>query len=758
MADRNRHQDYQNDLLALKGKITELISPDTYGIVPVLTAEDITVLKELYRKVFRSAGAYLNTVRPDDGEEEKRASRACGQVQESILKDLSALEKAKPGQSFADIIHAARTRKVDVTGRQLQTAGYVLSQRYPMTVTDDDGTQMKGFFTKRITLDVDETLERERHRCFAVYPELANELNVLFEELRKPGRETLENKIAFLEQYSSQPGAPIEGAVKEILGELQGVERRKEDYERIGGDTSKTTVDTRSIAMSRVASLLGCEDILAKSVPMQIVDFGRATEGTFIEFAQGIDYGDGEFSAQANAFVPTSFDCTDALRQMSDLTVLDYVCNNTDRHGGNIIYRLDDPDAAEPKLTGIVGIDNDMSFGTEAGRGLVRNSGLNAISNISKSMYDKVMSLDMNVLRHSFYDLGLGKEHVFAVVDRIDRLKEKLEEGKVEVIADEEYKKRTFASLLPPRGEENVFTVIDRKFGARNWKNRSEEHNKSRQKKLHQSSQRPQNRKKAAEPFRLFEGKDRNLIASDTDILTDKLNRITLAQQNVRNGSPQYIDVQTAAARMLELTRAYREDSGKTLNDEEIQNIQTAYRQTADACMQYLKHKKEDGHINASPESKPGKRVAAVRELLGFCANRVNALEDVLDGSYIQEVRDLKTEADRLVQERFSQMEPAEVGQYLKSLNEMAARPGNNDEAKSRLGGLIEQCGAYIQKLCEESGTELKEAQEKFGLERQDLLDAKAHIEAGRKANAKLSADKEPEPLFDPNIPNVLRH
>ena len=59
-----------------------------------------------------------------------------------------------------------------------------------------------------------------------------------------------------------------------------------------------------------------------------------------------------------------AFDNPEVMHQITDLQVLDYICGNTDRHTGNMVYQFRRSGSGKIILGGIKGIDNDCSFGT----------------------------------------------------------------------------------------------------------------------------------------------------------------------------------------------------------------------------------------------------------------------------------------------------------------------------------------------------------------------------------------------------------
>ena len=111
----------------------------------------------------------------------------------------------------------------------------------------------------------------------------------------------------------------------------------------------------RNVATSRMASLLGLEELIAKSQTVDITDeaTGRLIRGNLMDQAEGIEYAN-VWEDLINGRVTSSF-----LRDVTNLQVLDVLCGQLDRHGGNMMYKVENGN-----ITGVQGIDNDAAFGT----------------------------------------------------------------------------------------------------------------------------------------------------------------------------------------------------------------------------------------------------------------------------------------------------------------------------------------------------------------------------------------------------------
>ena len=189
--------------------------------------------------------------------------------------------------------------------------------------------------------------------------------------------------------------------------------------------------DHRNSAMTAVATLMGMNHMVARSENMKFLDEnGEEVEGTFMEFADGLDlhgkHGLKDFNKVADdPFAPPC----DALEQIADLQAFDYLCGNADRHGGNMSYYVD----KNGKFTGVKAFDNDTSFGVipiDKKKGLFRQAGLNDLKVMSESMARKLSAMTPEMLKFSLRGRGLTEEEIQAGCQRLTELQGAIREAK----------------------------------------------------------------------------------------------------------------------------------------------------------------------------------------------------------------------------------------------------------------------------------------------------------------------------------------
>lgn len=141
---------------------------------------------------------------------------------------------------------------------------------------------------------------------------------------------------------------------------LQELKRNQETKNDLYGDCIQINegdnITDRNCAMTEIANLLGRNDLLAKSIPMEICYDGKKQKGIFMENAGGYDL---QYVGAHSKSLHLNQMTASALKDIADLQVIDYISGNIDRHLGNMTYHFDE----NGKLNHITGIDHDLSMG-----------------------------------------------------------------------------------------------------------------------------------------------------------------------------------------------------------------------------------------------------------------------------------------------------------------------------------------------------------------------------------------------------------
>lgn len=438
---------------------------------------------------------------------------------------MHAYDPKKP-DTLSNILEDARTLKVDLRGLKLKDkVSGNLNQRQPITFVDDKGREITGVFTKKKEFDIWNGFQAELDRIAAkmknaegraMVSGLMNKLKQGCPALNIPPV-TEENKNEALKAFcnSTIQGAMVsEDQIKASLSaiyaqELHGRRITKLVPDKVineisdalvvhgsdilqgyglAGMCNGTRVDTRNCAYSTVADMLGVPNVVARSRPMKVITAEGEVEGTFMKEAKGED--PRNFTEEAEHMTLASLkgatpvekaSIGKAIKDISDLQVLDFICGNVDRHDKNMFYSM----SGEHKLCGVQGIDNDSDFGTaipKNGKGIKEMTGLNDMRVISRSTYEKVMALTPESLKFALRGYGLSEKELDAAGIRLQMLQEKCrtatmgkpdesnnDSNQLYIVEDEQMKDLNFRKLCkgtPDGSPANLFAQVTAGFSS----------------------------------------------------------------------------------------------------------------------------------------------------------------------------------------------------------------------------------------------------------------------------------------------------
>ena len=412
------------------------------------------------------------------------------------------------------------------------------------------------------------------------------------------------------------------------------------------GIEPEARVDSRNSAMSLVANMLGQPELLARSKPLTVVYNGQPVEGTFMELAKGSDRSNISKNDPILKCSKRSYNNAQLLKSIADMQILDYLCGNVDRHGGNLTYIVDNSDPKSPKVTGVQGIDNDMSFGVRAMGGgewfMEGTTPFNDILVISRSMAEKVLAMDADKYIQSLRGQGLESEACLAAERRLRKVQRKIREGeeyfegtepehlvrgKLRVVNDEEWERIGLDNLASTAQHGNVFSRTD-------------------------NFRREVSRNPFADSYKYAQGTvDKPL---DTTKLTLTLKALL---KNVNDQNPRLIrssNEYTAMRSRLGNLAEFLEATGSPLSDKDYLRARKSLEQLRSASAEYLKYKTEN---DPKPSGLAQRRMAAATGV----TNSIDELLKELDKSY--------READAEEMESFHAQMRAEA-QRLNNLDE----------------------------------------------------------------------------------------
>jgi len=449
-----------------------LYTRDMDGKYPPFKKEDHQALLNNYNQALLE---YKNLEKVMDNTNTQELNRLIADVKELLAKDVESLSNIAPtnSKSLAECVDDARTLRVNVAGKSFSKVGAASSSRSAMTVIKD-GKEIKGFFTEekkyRTNYNgplIDETIEQ----FLELYPGAEKLAGYIKQAISEGNIEPYDicdaietysnaelktNQIELLVQNFTEMD-PIKG----VLSELAVM---RAQYGEALNVKEGETISGRNVAMSNMANLFGVSSIIANSEKMELSDEnGNITKGVFMANAQGIDY-DKIMPENINNWNEKSGDNPQLLKQVADLQMLDFICGNVDRHQNNFFYQFNEDGS---QLIGIQGIDNDFSFGNSTMSDDETRSGgpvevtLNNITVISQSFSESLFALDESMIKLSLRGSGLDADECQATVDRINRVKNKIIDKKIEVISDEKWKQLDLKTLANGKERNSLFGIVN---------------------------------------------------------------------------------------------------------------------------------------------------------------------------------------------------------------------------------------------------------------------------------------------------------
>ena len=424
----------------LNTEMTALMEVDETGW-KLLNKERFKSLSEKYRTAGALLEQYLHFTRKTTDPNEIALREKCKLLSTLLSADMAALRTYRPQsaaeyKSLPTLLEESRIPVMDQGSTKIKSVGGAQSSRFPMTIIGSDGELLPGMFTKADVYDpIGECDIAEQEAAeiastpqgadllrnfmtayktyYTAHPDpkkpVGNDPDMVYfclKDLRKAGAGTADFTIR--PDRLAQELARVNGMTPEQVKTACGKDALKKfcsvlDSKKVFDIYIKsqeiemevgTRVDRKNAGMSMVAELLGVPQLICHSRPMKLKGpDGEIVDGTFMAFADGVDPhkpGHEGLFVDSNSLKGTDGRGVEAI---ADLQVLDYICGNVDRHGGNVFYQIDE----KGKLIGVQGIDNDSSFGRiipqEAKDKVRRIVTPYSMGAISKTMADKLMNL-----------------------------------------------------------------------------------------------------------------------------------------------------------------------------------------------------------------------------------------------------------------------------------------------------------------------------------------------------------------------------
>ncbi len=195
-------------------------------------------------------------------------------------------------------------------------------------------------------------------------------------------------------------------------------------------------ISKRNVATSRMAKMLGLENLVAKSSLVNLKVNGKTIQGVSMEEAEGESFSEISDKAKKDntykTYTPNSF------KQLLNLQIFDIICGQVDRNLSNYNCRSETIINKNNKITvleSIKGIDNDAAFGNITYKDVQKrgHGGLHCLISVERDgnfappymdeeLANSILRLDAKIIDYNMCDI-LSKNERKALIDRIEGLK-----------------------------------------------------------------------------------------------------------------------------------------------------------------------------------------------------------------------------------------------------------------------------------------------------------------------------------------------
>ncbi len=378
----------------------------------------------------------------------------------TLSKDLNACSRAEKegGQIDLHELYEQSRVRYDLTVTEAAQTGDKGNQneRIPVTVKDAEGKSVRGYFTPDNHAPSASLVEEEMAAVRKKYGKDADfikddmllAIRRSFNERRTASASELVGKLISRKEQLAMGGyydtvntlrentdIPIMTYIDtpkklniflDLMGTLCSAKNKVAINEAIGLKPNGN-VNRRNAAMSRMAELLGCPELIAPAENMKLTIDGKEIKGTFMKEAKGYDVNKLDENSPMLLATEGSFDSLKLKKQLADLQILDYLCGNPDRHRGNMLYQFERKKDGSVVLSSVCGIDNDSSFGeNELEQVRMSEVGLKDMGVITGSMAARILNMDGERLKSMFYGYELNAVELDNMKRRLENLQNKI--------------------------------------------------------------------------------------------------------------------------------------------------------------------------------------------------------------------------------------------------------------------------------------------------------------------------------------------
>ena len=358
---------------------------------------------------------------------------------------------------------------VEVHDYKGETHGGALSSREAIEYTDNDGRVHRGFFTpeKRET-SFEDDWEIVAKKAYVGHPEFVSIIQKITENpeaieyLSDAGKLDRKNGNYDGTEKWFQDHYTLLGRDKEFVRIIHQLAAEAWRLKNLHGMNRKYGIEVgdiiakRASAMTDVALELGYPELLANSYRLILSHTEGHTKGVFIEAAEldGVDRNNLSGDNPIFDASPEEFDNPQMLKSLANLQILDYLCGNVDRHAGNFFVRQDRSDPKKPRLIGVQGIDNDLSFCVTDGgeQELAKEEDLLVISS---EMAKAILQLQNEKLKEIMQKNGIKNEkQIDSALSRLEKLQVRIN-ARHKIIEDRRKKFEENNEVKPDQTEED---------------------------------------------------------------------------------------------------------------------------------------------------------------------------------------------------------------------------------------------------------------------------------------------------------------
>ena len=343
------------------------------------------------------------------------------------------------------------------------------STRVPISFVRN-GKTVTGFFTRHTHVNDYEEARKLFDNYIKAHPEWKDDFNQIFDYISQDlsyfyndSKDTIELTDAGITKSRADflnSNEEFNSVLKKLLAETKDKIQIAliAQVEHLGMDKD-SLLDTRSITFYKGSMATGGANVIAPTTNMQVMKGDKIYDGIFMETALGVTTLD-------LSSVPLKRDVFDgeALKDLSDIQINDYLSSNADRNSNNFICVFSE--GPDPKCIHFIAIDNDQSYGTVL-KSVAYKPDISDIPFVSEERAQKILNTDPEAYRSSIDKDGLTEKEIDVALDRFAILKNAIEKGEIKTIKKDEWKNITLNDAVTTANSNrwtNIYYLIKSEY------------------------------------------------------------------------------------------------------------------------------------------------------------------------------------------------------------------------------------------------------------------------------------------------------